>query len=196
MKTWKVVATVATMFTAAASGAHAQVSMWRIDPVHSEMTFRIRHFITPVRGAFVKWEGMITADPEDLSTGSVKVAVETKSIDTNDERRDTHLKSNDFFATDSFPSLTFASTKVELTGTKLTLWGDLTIRGTTKPVVLAGEFLGTTKGMDGKERIGFDLSTKVNRLDYGVSWNRAAEGGGAVLSDDVTITISVEAIKQ
>lgn len=196
MKSWAVVAAVSSMLSAAVPAARAQAAVWRIDPVHSEMTFRIRHFVTPVRGSFSKWEGSITADPNDLSNGSVKVVVDANSVDTNNERRDADLRSNNFFATDSFPTLTFTTTNVDVKGSKVKLSGDLMIRGRTKPVVLEGEYLGIAKGMDGKDRMGFDVSTKVNRLDFGVSWNRAVEGGGVVLADDVTITITVEAIKQ
>mgnify|MGYP000851052527 CR=1 FL=1 len=175
---------------------HAQAPTWKIDPVHSELTFRIRHYVTRVRGTFAKWDGSITADPASLAKGSVLVSIDSKSIDTNNEMRDNHLKSNDFFATDSFPALTFKSSRVELKGESLKVFGDLTIRGITKPVVLEGTYNGVTKDMQGKERMGFDASTKINRLDYKVAWNRAIEGGGVMLGDEVEINITVEAVKQ
>jgi len=170
---------------------------WEIDPVHSEITFRVRHFVTKVPGTFLQWTGTITADPVKLSDGAVEVVIQTASISTKNERRDAHLRSPDFFAADSFPTITFKSTKVDVAGSTIKLAGELTIRGVTKPVVLTGEFGGVSGPPEPKkQRIGFSASTKVNRIDYGVKWNRALEGGGFMLSDDVEITINVEAVRQ
>ncbi|MFZ5623468.1 MAG: YceI family protein [Gemmatimonadota bacterium] len=169
---------------------------WTIDPVHSEVSFRIRHFVTRVRGTFRKWNGTITADPANLAAGSVNVTIEAASIFTDNERRDTHLRSADFFDVANHPTITFTSTRVEATGNRIRVTGDLTIRGVTKSVVLEGEFLGVS-GPDGKgQRIGFQASTVIDRKDFGVSWNRAAEGGGLMLGDDVTIDINIEAVRQ
>lgn len=175
---------------------HAQASTWSIDPLHSELTFRIRHYVTKVRGTFAKWQGSITADPKSLAGGAVEVTIDAKSIDTNNEQRDNHLRSNDFFATDSFPTLSFKSRRVEVAGSDVKIHGDLTIRGITKPVTLTGAYNGTTKGMQGEERIGFEASTKINRLDHKVSWNRAVEGGGIMLGDEVEINITIEAVRK
>ncbi|MEO8449594.1 MAG: YceI family protein [Gemmatimonadota bacterium] len=170
---------------------------WEIDPVHSEITFRVRHFVTKVPGTFLQWNGTITADPGKLSDGAVEVVIQTASISTKNERRDAHLRSPDFFAADSFPTITFKSTTMDVTGSTIKLSGDLTIRGVTKPVVLTGEFGGVSGPPEPKkQRIGFSASTKVNRIDYGVKWNRALEGGGFMLSDEVDITINVEAVRQ
>lgn len=173
----------------------AQASAWAIDAAHSELTFRIRHYVTKVRGTFSKWSGSISADPRNLATGSVNVSIDAKSIDTNNENRDNHLRSNDFFAADSFPALEFKSTSVAVRGEEITIQGTLTIRGKTKPVTLSGSFGGITKDAQGKDRIGFEASTKINRMDYGVSWNRAVEGGGIMLGDEVEINITIEAVK-
>ncbi|MBL8982248.1 MAG: YceI family protein [Gemmatimonadetes bacterium] len=180
---------------AAPAAATAQASSWTIDPVHSELTFRIRHYVTKVRGTFGKWSGSISADPKNIGAGSVAVSIDAKSIDTNNENRDNHLRSNDFFATDSFPTLEFKSSQVTVKGEAVTIQGNLTIRGKSKPVTLTGSFGGVTKDAQGKERIGFEASTKINRLDYGVSWNRAIEGGGIMLGDEVEINITIEAVK-
>jgi polyisoprenoid-binding protein YceI len=169
---------------------------YKIDVTHSELSFRIRHFMSRVSGSFREWNGTITADPASLSGGSVEVTINTASIDTRNERRDTHLRSDEFFDAANHPALTFRSRSVEVQGTQLKLAGDLTIRGVTRPVVLEGEFLGTQGSGPGKERIGFSASTKINRLDYGVSWNRTVEGGGAMLGDEVQIDIAVEAVRQ
>lgn len=168
---------------------------WTIDPVHSEVMFRIRHFVSKVPGTFTQWAGTITADPANLAAGSVEVTIQSASINTGNERRDKHLKSPDFFAVDSFPTITFKSTKVELSGSDLKVTGSLTIRGVAKTVVLKGEYGGTAKGPDGKQRIGFTATTRVNRLDYGVKWNMLAEGSN-MLGDDVDITLNIEAVRQ
>lgn len=173
----------------------AQAATWRIDKTHSEMTFRIRHLVSRVRGTFRDWEGTITADPADWAGGSVEVTIQAASIFTDNERRDTHLRSADFFDAETYPTLTFRSTKVEMDGEDLRLHGDLTIRGVSKPVVLEGEYLGLIPGERG-DRIGFEVRTTIDRMDFGVSWNRAAEGGGVVLGDDVDIAIVVAAVKQ
>ena len=181
---------------AAQTGAPADPSAWRIDKTHSELTFQIRHFMSRVRGTFRDWKGTVNiADPAKWESGSVNVEIQTASIFTDNERRDNDLRSGNFFLADSFPVITFKSTKVERSGEKLKLYGDLTIRGTTKPVVLEGSYLGVQKSANGQERVGFDASVIVNRLDYGVKWNRAVEGGGMMLGDDVKIEIAVEAVR-
>jgi polyisoprenoid-binding protein YceI len=168
---------------------------WQIDQTHSELTFRIRHLVSRVNGSFNTWGGTIVADPASLGGGSVNVEIQTSSIDTNNERRDTHLRSADFFDAESHPTITFRSTRVESRGGELQVHGNLTIRGVSKPVVLQGRML-EVGGAAGRRRIGFEAETRINRMDYGVSWNRAAEGGGAVLGDEVTISIAIEAVEQ
>ncbi len=168
---------------------------WQIDATHSELTFRIRHLVSRVRGQFNTWSGTIVADPASLGGGSVSVEIQTASIDTNNERRDTHLRSADFFDAENHPTITFRSTRVEANGRDLRVHGNLTIRGVTRAVVLEGQ-MQEVSGAPGRRRIGFEAETRINRMDYGVSWNRAAEGGGAVLGDEVTIAIAVAAVEQ
>jgi polyisoprenoid-binding protein YceI len=179
----------------AAPAAAAPVT-WQIDVTHSELTFRIRHLVSRVNGTFGQWKGSIVADPANLSGGSVNVEIQTASIDTRNERRDTHLRSADFFDAPTHPTITFRSTRVQAQRDgALKIHGNLTIRGVTKPVVLDGRML-EMSGAPGRRRIGFEASTRINRMDYNVSWNRAAEGGGLTLGDDVDITIAVEAQEQ
>ena len=168
---------------------------WQIDQAHSELTFRIRHLVSRVNGSFNTWSGTIVADPANLAGGSVSVDIQTASIDTNNERRDGHLRSDDFFDAENHPTITFRSTRVVASGRDLQVHGNLTIRGITKPVVLRGRML-EVGGAPGRRRIGFEAGTTINRMDYGVSWNRAAEGGGVTLGDEVTISIAVEAVEQ
>jgi polyisoprenoid-binding protein YceI len=172
----------------------AAPAVWNIDPVHSGVSFQIRHFVSRVRGKFKDFKGTIAADPEAWQNGAIDVEIATASISTDNERRDNHLKSNDFFAADSFPTISFKSTRIERSGDDAKIYGNLTIRGVTRPVVLDGRFSGLMKSAQG-DRVGFEATTTVNRTDYGVKWNRAAEGGGAMLGDEVKIEINVEAVR-
>jgi polyisoprenoid-binding protein YceI len=181
---------------AAAAPAPADPNAWRIDPGHSDISFSIRHFVSRVRGTFGKWAGTIIVDTTDVTKGSVDVTIQAPSIDTQNENRDSDLRSANFFEVEKFPTITFRSTKVEGRKDDLTVTGDLTIRGVTKPVVLKGRYLGVTPpDQRGTRRIGFEASTMINRLDFGVTWNRAVEGGGVMLGDDVRIDIVIEAMK-
>jgi polyisoprenoid-binding protein YceI len=179
------------------AGAPADPNAWRIDKTHSELTFQIRHFMSRVRGTFRDWKGTVNIpDPTKWETASVDVEIQTASVFTDNDRRDADLRSSNFFAADSFPTIAFKSTRIERTGDAAKIYGDLTIRGVTKPVVLEGHFLGLQNSANGAQRLGFDAGTMVNRLDYGVKWNRAVEGGGMMLGDDVKIEIAVEVIHQ
>ncbi|HYH79626.1 MAG TPA: YceI family protein [Longimicrobium sp.] len=181
---------------AAAPAPAAPPVTWQIDVTHSELTFRIRHLVSRVNGTFGQWMGSIVADPANLAGGSVNVEIQTASIDTRSERRDTHLRSADFFDAPNHPTITFRSTRIQAQRDgALKIHGNLTIRGVTKAVVLDGRML-EVAGTPGRRRIGFEATTRINRMDYNVTWNRAAEGGGAVLGDDVDITIAVEATEQ
>lgn len=166
---------------------------WNIDTTHSELTFRIRHLVSRVRGTFREWEGVIVADPANLQEGTVNVTIQTASIFTNNEQRDEHLRSADFFDAANHPTITFRSRRVEVEGAAVRVIGDLTIRGTTREVVLEGETLGVDDAGNGQRVVGFEVGTRINRLDYGVRWNRGAEGGGVILGDDVDIAIVVAA---
>lgn len=168
--------------------------VYRIDVSHSRLIFKIRHIVSKVEGRFDRWSGAIVTEPDNFSKGSVEVNIETASINTNNISRDTDLRSANFFLADSFPMISFKSSRVEVKGSALKVFGTLSIRGITKPVVLEGEFLGR-QGSGPGERIGFEATTKINRLDYGVSWNRALEGGGALLGDEVTIELTVAATR-
>jgi polyisoprenoid-binding protein YceI len=182
---------------AQAAAEPADPSVWRIDKSHSELTFQIRHFMGRVRGTFRDWSGTITVqDPARWETASVDVAIQTASIFTDHERRDADLRSSNFFAADSFPVITFKSTHIERTGDEAKIRGNLTIRGVTRPVVLEGRFLGRGQFPNNFERVGFEASTTINRLDYGVKWNRVVEGAGVTLGDDVKIDVTIQASRR
>ena len=176
--------------------AVAAPEAYTIDPAHSAAAFSIRHLFSRVPGRFTKLEGKMLVDREDLTKSSVQVTIDAASIDTNEPARDKHLRSDAFFDVAKNPKITFQSTSVKQTApNKLQVSGNLTIRGTTKPVVLDVDVLGFGPGYGGGFRGGFEAHTRINRQDFGVAWNDVVEGGGAVLGDDVDITLSVDAAK-
>jgi polyisoprenoid-binding protein YceI len=169
---------------------------WTIDRSHSELSFRVRHLTGRVRGYFKVWGGTLTADPQQLAAGSVEVEVQTASINTEQEKRDAHLRSADFFDVEKFPAITFKSKRIEpASGGGFKVTGDLTMKGVTKEVVLDVEPLRPAiKDQRGASRTGTTATTKLNRQDYGVTWSRALDGGGVVVSDEVSVTIDIELI--
>jgi polyisoprenoid-binding protein YceI len=170
---------------------------YTVDPAHSQVLFKVRHLgISTVTGEFKDFEAAFDVDPKDLSTLEAEATIDVSSVDTREEDRDNHLKSADFFDVANHPHIRFVSRKAEVVGAnQVKLHGDLTIRGVTKPVVLDAEFGGTVVDGRGRERAAFTAETKVNRKDFGVSWNRALDGGGFVVGEEVTIQIEVEAIR-
>ena len=179
---------------AQASKASASVkapSTWKIDPTHSELSFTIRHMVSKVRGQFDAWSGTILADPADWNTASVEVVAQTSTIDTNNERRDADLRSDNHFDADANPTVTFKSTKVtRFAGDSVTVAGNLTMHGITRPVLLRGHLNGIT-GVPGKRRAGFEAETTINRKDF----NRIVEGSSMV-GDEVRIEIDIAAVEQ
>ncbi len=179
--------------------AGAAASDWKIDPAHSSAQFSVRHMaISTVRGAFSKVNGLIALDDKDITKSTVDVTIDVTTVDTREPGRDNDLRSDKFFDVAHFPTMTFKSKKVEqLSPGKLKVTGDLTIRGTTKEVVLDVE--GPTapvKDPWGNQRAAATATAKVNRQDFGVKWNATMDNGGVVVGDDVNITIDVEMIKQ
>jgi polyisoprenoid-binding protein YceI len=182
---------------ALATSAVAQVNTWQIDPNHSAAQFSVRHMmISTVRGAFTKMSGTAQYDPADLSKTVVEVTIDAASVDTRSDGRDKDLRSPNFFDVEKFPNLTFKSTHTEATGSgKLKLTGDLTIHGVTKQVVFDVD--GPTppiKDQRGNLHMGASATTKINRKDFGLMWNAVIEGGGVMVSDEVTITMDVELV--
>lgn len=169
-------------------------AVWQIDPAHSSVSFAIRNFVLKVHGRFSEFRGTITADPDGWQDAAVNVEISTASITTDNAKRDAHLRSPDFFAADSFPTITFRSTRIERRGEEARIYGTLTMRGVTKPVVLDGHFDGIERSPQG-DRVSFEAATTINRTEFGVTWNRAVEGGGAMLGDDVEVEISVQAVR-
>lgn len=169
---------------------------WNFDPAHSEVAFKVRHMMfSKVSGLFNDWEGTFEFDPENPADTNVSVDIESAGINTRNEDRDQHLRSGDFFDAENHPHIHFESTSVEQTGDKqLKLTGDLTIRGTTKPVVLDVDYHGKAVDPWGNDRVGFTATTTVNRKEFGLTWNQALEAGGVLVGDKVEVELNVQAI--
>jgi len=171
---------------------------WTLDPAHSAVTFSAKHMmITTVRGSMRIADLQLDVDPADPAAASVRVSLEAASIDTGQEARDQHLRSADFLQTDEHPTIEFRSTSVERSGDDSgRLHGDLTIRGVTRPVVLDAEFGGLVPNMQGGRRAAFSATTKINREDFGLTWNVALEQGGWLVSKDIRIDIDLAVVAQ
>lgn len=177
--------------------AQDSVPTYEVDATHSTVQFKVRHLgISHVTGAFNDYEVDLAFDPEDLSTLSTTAVIDVSSVDTENERRDNHLRSPDFFAAEDYPEMTFESKEIRnIDGNDFEIVGDLTIRGVTKEVVLDAEMLGTAIGMQGEERAAFTAETTINRKEFGLEWDRITEAGSIVVGDEVTILLDVEAFK-
>jgi polyisoprenoid-binding protein YceI len=183
-----------------ATPALAAPTTWEIDSAHSAATFSIKHMmVSTVRGEFGKLTGTVTMEGNDWKTAKVEASVDTSTINTREPKRDAHLKSSDFFDVAKFPTLSFKSTKVESSGGggyKLT--GDITIRGVTKPIVFEVQQPSKEwKGLMGKMVVGASGTAKLNRKDFGLTWNRPLEAaGGMLVGDEVTIQVDLELVKK
>jgi polyisoprenoid-binding protein YceI len=179
----------------AAVATDLSAGTWAIDPVHSSVTFSVRHLmVSKVRGNFDEFSGAIVV-AED-GTPSVTAEIGVDSVNTRNEQRDAHLKAADFFDAQQYPKATFVSTGVRADGDDYVLDGDFTLRGVTKPIQLRLEFNGVNPGMGHGEVAGFDASVVLNRKDFGIDIDMPLETGGAVVGDKVTITLEIEALKQ
>lgn len=168
---------------------------WSIDPVHSQVEFGVRHMmISTVKGHFSGVDGQIRLNEEDFTASAVEVKIDASSIDTRNEDRDQHLRSDDFFNVEKHPHLRFVSRKVEGTPDDFTVNGDLTIRGETREVTLEGEELGRGTDPWDNPRVAFRAQTTINRKDFGLTWNQALEAGGVLVGDKVTISLEIQAL--
>jgi Uncharacterized conserved protein len=172
---------------------------WKLDPTHSEVAFKVKHLvITTVTGYFRSFDGTVVTDDEtDFTTGKVDFSIDTTSIDTNQSQRDEHLKSADFFNAQQYSQITFTSTSIEGKGSdEFLLNGDLTVGNVTKPVTFKVEFGGTVMDPYGNFKAGFEVSGKISRKEFGLTWSAVTEAGAVVVSDEVKIQASVQFVKQ
>jgi polyisoprenoid-binding protein YceI len=170
---------------------------YTLDTVHSRIGFVARHaMVTKVRGAFNEFTADVHVDGEDPTRSSARVTIQVDSIDTRNEQRDAHLRSNDFLDIENHKEITFVSTKVEPVGDDvLRVTGDLNIKGSSKPVTVDFSYEGSAIDPFGNERIGFEGSVVINRKDWGVSWNAALEAGGVLVSENITLEFEISAVK-
>ena len=181
--------------TAAVTATDLGTGTWAIDPVHSSISFSVRHLVvSKVRGTFGTFAGAITI-AEDGSP-AVTAEIDVASVNTGNEQRDAHIKSADFFDVEKYPTATFRSTGVHAKGDDYVLDGEFTLKGVTKPISLTLEFNGTNPGMGHGAVAGFEASVVLNRKDFGIDIDMPLETGGAVVGDKVTITLEIEALRQ
>jgi polyisoprenoid-binding protein YceI len=170
---------------------------WNFDLAHSSVNFHVRHMmIAKVHGQFTKWGGSLELDEADLTKSKIDVSIETGSVDTKDEKRDGHLRSADFFDAEQFPAMTFKSTAIKrVSDETYEVTGDLSLRGTTKPVTLEVEFNGKGKDPWGGTRAGFSAKGTINRKEFGLNWNAALEAGGVLVGEKVAINLEIQAVQ-
>lgn len=190
--------TILTLVLSGLISFAAQAAYYEVDASHSNVSFTIRHLVSKVMGDFSEYEGTFQFDEKKPNEASVNFTVKTNSLSTKNKKRDDHLKSPDFFNTEKFPTITFKSTKVNKTAgkNKFKVMGEMTMLGVTKPTTWDVEYTG--KGGDpwGNTRTGFTATTKVNRKDFGMNWNKVLDKGGVMLGEEVTLNLNVEAIEQ
>ena len=176
----------------------ATLTKWSIDPMHSEVQFKVKHLvISTVSGFFKSFEGSVETDSEDFDGANIEFSIDINSIDTNQSQRDEHLKSPEFFDAATYPHIKFKSTSFKKTGDdEYVLKGDLTIKSVTKPVSLDVEFGGSTADFYGNTKAGFEITGKINRKEFGLTWDGVTEAGSVVVGEDIKLTINAQLTKQ
>jgi len=173
------------------------LTKWVLDPMHSEVQFKVKHLvISTVTGSFKSFEGNLETDNEDFTGAKIQFSLHVNSLDTNQEQRDAHLKSPDFFDVEQYPKITFVSTAFTKDGEDYTLTGDLTIKDVTKPVTLTVEHGGVAGDFYGNTKAGFEITGKINRKEFGLTWDGVTEAGSIVVGEDIKLLINVQFAKQ
>lgn len=191
----KVITAFMALVAVAYSAEALAIDKYVVDQPHTSVGFSVKHMvITDVKGKFNQFEAVIMYDENDPTKTSVSGSIAVASIDTDNERRDEHLRSEDFFNAEKYPEITFESKKVVKREDGYVMIGDITIRGVTKEIEVPFEVVGKITDPMGNTRIGIEAHTTINRQDFGVSWNKALEGGGLIVADDVKVELDVEAI--
>lgn len=179
---------------AGSTGAPSTETRWVVDMVHSQIDFGIRHLVGRVRGTFDRWYAVLATKEGDWKRGTVKVTVQTASLNTGNAYRDKDLRSERFFAVDRYPKMTFEGTSFSVGDSTIDVKGVLTIKGHTKPVTLSGQYRGIAKDREGHERIAFEAAGAVDRRDFGITWNENVAGRG-LIGNTVDFTILIEAVR-
>ena len=176
----------------------ATATKWVIDPMHSEVQFKVKHLvISTVSGFFKSFEGSLETESDDFENAAISFSLNIDSIDTNQSQRDEHLKSAEFFDAAQYPTIDFKSTSFTKTGDdEFELKGDLTVKGVTKPVTLAAEYGGSADDFYGNTKAGFEVTGKINRKDFGLTWDGVTEAGSVVVGEDIKLIINIQFAKQ
>lgn len=171
---------------------------WVIDPTHSEVQFKVKHLvISTVTGTFKSFSGAVETQGDDFENGVISFAIDVASIDTNQEQRDGHLKSDDFFSADKYPQIIFKAVQFKkVKGDEYSLVGNLTIKDVTKPVTLSVEYGGTATDFYGNVKAGFEITGKINRKEFGLTWSGITEAGAIVVGEEIKLAINVQIAKQ
>jgi polyisoprenoid-binding protein YceI len=171
------------------------MAKWTVDASHTSVSFSVKHMmVSKVRGRFTGVEGAIEGNPEDLTGANINFTIDASTIHTNSEDRDNHLRSADFFDTETFPKITFVSTDIVKKGdSKYDVTGDMTVKDVTKKITFEAEYEGTGKNPWGVDVAGFEVEGKISRKEFGLTWNQALEAGGVLVGDDIKITIDLQA---
>jgi polyisoprenoid-binding protein YceI len=181
----------------AVTGSAMAADSWGIDKAHSDVSFNIRHLMSKVTGRFGEFDGKITADFQNLSGSSVEFTIKAASIDTANEDRDKHLRSADFFDVENYPEITFKSSKItKMDDNSFAVTGTFTMHGVSKTITIPVTYLGEIVDPWGKTKAGYELSTTLNRKDYGISWNKTLDAGSLILGDEVEISINLQLEKK
>lgn len=193
----KPIKTAAVLLITLFSSSLFSQTAWKIDPVHSSIQFNVSHMVvSEVTGYFKKFDASVTSDKPDFTDAKISFTAEVNSIDTDNQNRDNHLKSDDFFNAEKYPQIKFAGKSLQkVSDNKYKLYGDFTMRDVTKPIVLDVVYGGTVNGM-GMTKAGFKISGTVNRFDYNLKWNKLLEAGGATVGKDVDIVCRIELNKE
>jgi polyisoprenoid-binding protein YceI len=185
-----------SLVLAATAGLARGADVYTVDPVHSSVSFKIRHIVARTGGEFNSFSGTITQDFNDLDQSGVEFHIQVASIDTREPDRDKHLRSAEFFDAEKYPEINFVSHKItKASNNQFAVAGTLTMHGVSRPVTLTVTYLGEARGPFGATRAGWELETTLDRKEWGISWNKTLDNGGLILGDEVTISIDLEVIK-
>jgi len=193
---WEVSLLVGVLAVSLPVGARAEMARWDLDPDHSIIEFRVAHMVvSKTAGRFMDYSGVVEMDVDAQQFKTIEATINTASVNTNHEKRDAHLRNVDFFDVEKYPTMTYKLKSYKKTGEGYQALGDLTLRGVTKEISLAGTFNGVTKDPWGNTRAGFTGEGKVHRKDFGMVWNKTLDSGGLVVGDEVQIRLDIECIK-
>lgn len=194
---WIAAGAVWVLLTGMSIEVHAETARWNIDPDHSLIEFRVAHvMVSKTTGRFLDYHGFVEMDADAKTFKAIEAVINAASINTNHEKRDAHLRNEDFLDVQRYPTMTYKMKRYDKQGDKYSVVGDFTLRGVTKEVVLVGTFNGVSQDPWGNLRAGFSAEGKLNRKDFGMVWNKALDSGGLVVGDEVQIRLEIECIKE